>query len=84
MHLPTPPRDRMRTCRYCRWVDVRRRLGAWEDSLRCTSKWGALGRAGEGLSCCDFEREPGSDDEFHTDHVHLFAIEYRKSQQRQD
>lgn len=63
MHLPTPPRDRMRTCRYCRWVEVRRRLGAREDSLSCTSKWGVRGRAGEGLSCCDFERDPGADDE---------------------
>lgn len=62
MHLPTPQRDRMRTCRYCRWVEVRRRFGSQEDSLSCTSKWGVRGRAGEGLSCCDFEREPGSDD----------------------
>lgn len=62
MHAPLN-RDPMRICRYCRWVEVRRRLGAREDALSCTSKWGVRGRAGEGLSCCDFEREPGADDE---------------------
>lgn len=62
MHAPLN-QDPMRTCRYCRWVEVRRRLGARENALSCTSKWGVRGRAGEGISCCDFEREPGSDDD---------------------
>jgi len=62
MYAPWRP-DPLRVCRYCRWVEVIPRKGVPRGSLACTSPKACRGQAGEGKACCDFEREPGADDE---------------------
>ena len=56
--------DDGRRCITCRWVEVKpcstpgRPLG-----LGCTHPMACYGQAGEGKSCCSWEREPGADDD---------------------
>ena len=48
-------------CIHCRWVEVKVRPTS--RGLGCLCPKCLYGQAGEGKSCCSWEREPGADDE---------------------
>lgn len=57
-----PWTDDGRRCIHCHWVDVVFAVTG-RRSLGCNCPKCLYGQAGEGKSCCSWEREPGSDDE---------------------
>lgn len=50
-------------CECCRYADVIHRPNERGYSLGCLSPKAHYGQAGVAKSCCDFERELGTDDE---------------------
>ena len=57
-------RGRGLLCIHCKWVDVSpSKRNPLERSLGCANPKCCGGQAGEGKSCSQWQREPGSDDE---------------------
>lgn len=52
-----PWADDGKRCRYCRWVE------GYFPRFSCGNPKCLRGQAGVNVSCCSYEREPGSDDD---------------------